>query len=55
MMEDYCCDSGVPNGMRVYNSRIGGNLVAECATCTTVWGYWECACELVHECQGIGR
>jgi len=50
--EYYCCDSGIPEGMTIYNSRIGGNLVAFCATCTTIWGYWECACELVHDCHG---
>lgn len=51
VMEDYCCDSGIPNGMTVYRSRFGGNVVAECETCPTIWGYWECACELAHECQ----
>lgn len=50
-MEYYCCDSKTPSGMTVYYSHFGGNLVAECDSCTTIWGYWECACELVHDCQ----
>ena len=50
-MVDYCCDSKTPNGMTIYHSHFGGNLVAECNSCTTIWGYWECACELVHDCQ----
>ena len=50
-MVDYCCDSKTPNGMTIYHSHFGGNLVAKCNSCTTIWGYWECACELVHDCQ----
>lgn len=40
----------MPNGVRGYTSRLGGNYVATCDTCGHVWAYWDCVCELDHEC-----
>jgi hypothetical protein len=51
VMEDYCCNRGVPIYMTVYRSHMAGNLAAKCERCTTIWGYWECACELAHDCE----
>lgn len=51
IVEDYCCNGDVPNGMTVYRSTITGCLVTRCDSCDTIWAYWECACELAHECE----
>ena len=45
------CTEPLPDGMRVYRTRLAGNLVAECERCDKVFAYWECACELAHDCE----
>jgi hypothetical protein len=46
-----CCGSvDLPNGMSYGVSRLGGGLVATCANCSFVCAYWDCVCELVHDC-----
>lgn len=50
--DEHTCET-VPDGIRIYHSRIGGNLVAECEECRVLFGYWECACDFYHECVGV--
>jgi hypothetical protein len=50
-LEDETCDEPKPENMRVYNSRIAGNLVAQCMTCGQLWGYWDCAHDFAHDCE----
>jgi hypothetical protein len=46
----YCCgdDATLPDGITI--SR--GSAIASCGFCGYRCAYWECACELVHECNG---
>ena len=46
----YCCgeDITLPNGVNI--SR--GTAFATCDFCSFKCAYWECPCELVHECEG---
>ena len=49
------CDHGcepVPAGVVFYEARFSGGFCARCETCGHVWAYWDCACELVHDCDG---
>lgn len=50
---DYeCCENPeLPSGVSVGFSRISGAYVAKCSKCSFVCAYWECACELVHDCE----
>ena len=45
-----CCDAGLPSGVVVGFSRFGGSYVASCENCGFVCAYWDCACELAHDC-----
>ena len=47
---DDVCTEPLPEGVRVYRTRMAGNLVASCDRCAYVCAYWECACELAHDC-----
>lgn len=51
-LDDDTCTEPVPDGVRIYRSRMAGNLVATCDKCGHLWGYWECACDLTHDCEG---
>lgn len=48
---DHVCDP-VPAGVSVGRSRLAGTLLAECAVCGWRCAYWECACDLAHDCDG---
>jgi hypothetical protein len=49
--EIYCCENAqMPEGMKAGHGLFGG-YVATCANCNYVCGYWECACELNHDCK----
>lgn len=49
----YCCESpALPKGVNTYHSLFGG-YVASCDNCDYVCVYWECACELAHECKAV--
>jgi hypothetical protein len=49
--EIYCCENAqMPKGMKAGHGLFGG-YVATCENCNYVCGYWECACELVHDCK----
>lgn len=39
-----------PVSMSFGRSHLGGNPVAECSRCAFVSVYWECGCELAHDC-----
>ena len=43
----------LPEGIRVYPGYLTGSAVASCDRCAYVCAYWEYACELVHDCEGI--
>lgn len=45
--EDFCCDAVLPPKVNV--SR--GFAVASCDGCSFRCAYWECACELDHDCR----
>ena len=48
---DYeCCEAKLPKKMSVGFSHFGGAYVAKCSKCSYVCAYWECACELRHDC-----
>jgi hypothetical protein len=52
VLEEYCCANPVmPKNMKAGHGLFGG-YVATCTACDYVCGYWECACELQHECAG---
>jgi len=48
---DDICTEPLPDGMRTYRTRLAGNLVAACERCDYVCAYWECACDLAHDCE----
>ena len=43
--EDFCCGALIPERMSVAR----GTAMASCP-CGFRCGYWECACELIHDC-----
>lgn len=50
--EIVCCESqALPAGMVAYCSPVSGAYVAACNSCRYVNAYWECVCELVHNCE----
>ena len=48
--EDICAEP-MPEGISIHRTILAGNLVATCKHCDYVCAYWECACELVHDCE----
>jgi|688.fasta_scaffold1860513_2 DNA-directed RNA polymerase subunit RPC12/RpoP len=49
---EYCdCGEPIPDGVEFYNTRITGEPRARCSHCDWVSAYWDCPCDLVHECQ----
>lgn len=49
--EDVCCDSPTPKGIYFYSAHMTGGAVAQCHNCTFTCVYWECDCELEHNCK----
>jgi hypothetical protein len=49
--EEWCCgDSAeMPKSVTASYKTFGG-YTATCSKCNFVCGYWECACELQHDC-----
>lgn len=45
------CEEELRAGMTIDRTRITGQPVAECAGCKFVSAYWECACDLEHNCE----
>jgi hypothetical protein len=52
-METYCCgqEATLPNGIVLTSARFTGNPIAQCEFCAYRCAYWECHCELEHECK----
>lgn len=52
-MEDYCCgnEATLPIGITLTSARFTGNPIAECEFCEYRCAYWECPCELEHNCE----
>lgn len=49
--EIYCCENAqMPKGMKAGYGLFGG-YVASCENCKYVCAYWDCACELAHDCK----
>ena len=46
-----CCGESLPESMTIGR----GGLVATCWACGYKSGLWECACELVHDCESGGE
>lgn len=50
---DWCLgheDCTVPAGVMVTSARWTGAPLAVCAWCDWRCGYWDCACDLAHDC-----
>lgn len=50
-MEWECCDAQPTTVMTYHHSQFGGAFNAYCNSCSFVCSYWECACELIHDCE----
>jgi len=44
------CNQPMPKTVTATYKTFGG-YTATCSKCSFVCGYWECACELEHDCQ----
>ena len=54
---EWCAEHGqceMPASVTVSLARLSGAPIASCQGCGMRWGYWECGCELVHDCAGEG-
>jgi hypothetical protein len=50
-----CGNVELPEGVTITHAHITGQAIAECSRCEDFRvAYWECACELVHECVEDG-
>jgi hypothetical protein len=49
--EDFCCDVPAPKKIEFGFSHFAGMWRATCKNCSYVNSYWECACELEHDCE----
>jgi hypothetical protein len=47
----YCCNAVIPAKMNVSF----GFAMATCDGCSIRVGYWDCACELDHDCREYNR
>lgn len=50
-VEEDICDNPMPKNMSAYYAHLSGAYVASCDNCKYVSAYWECACELMHDCE----
>jgi len=48
--EDECTELA-PESISFYSARMTGTGVAECKDCDFKSVYWECACDLFHDCN----
>lgn len=51
---DYCYHAEqcpTPKGIEFYQSRMTGEPRARCNKCEFVSAYWECGCDLLHDCK----
>lgn len=47
----HVCDTELPKSVYFSNTRLTASTIAECSACSFKSVLWECACELVHECE----
>lgn len=50
---EWCLDHEgctAPESVRVGRAWLSGTPLATCEACGRRWGYWDCACDLVHDC-----
>lgn len=45
------CSEPIPSTIDFYSSRLAGEPRAKCRECGFVSAYWECACDLEHNCD----
>jgi hypothetical protein len=50
-LETEFCNEPAPAGVEFYRATFGGHTVASCRNCSFTSVYWECGCELSHECE----
>jgi len=49
---EYCgCDTELQYSVKIHTAHLGGHAVATCSECDFTCVYWDCACDLVHECE----
>lgn len=49
--EELCCGAKYPKKVEIGFSHFSGMYRATCKKCSYVNVYWECACELEHDCE----
>ena len=52
---EWCADHEghqTPETVDIFPAWLSGTPVASCRECGMRWGYWECGCELAHDCDG---
>ena len=49
--DDDVCTMSTPDTIRFYNTTFTSELRATCTECEFVSMYWECNCELEHNCD----
>lgn len=49
--EEDVCQEDYPDTFTFYTTRMAGNPVAQCLKCDYKAAYWECACDLIHDCE----
>jgi len=42
-----------PTSIQFSHAHFSGNFVATCTSCKFVCAYWDCVCDLVHECGDV--
>ena len=47
--EWFCCEAKAPKKM--YFKTTGAGYISSCSKCSYVCAYWDCACELRHDCN----
>lgn len=45
------CQEPAPKTISFYNARFTGGAVAQCSNCRFTSVFWECNCELEHDCD----
>lgn len=51
VQDTHTCDTELPKSVYFSNTRITGASIAECSACGFKSAYWECACDLIHDCE----
>lgn len=51
MYEEEDCTEPLPKKIKTGFSHFGGSYIASCTKCEFKSAYWECACDLIHDCK----